>query len=219
MQANLAEVVYPFMDHAVELRDRLLAGEPVLVEMEQNMLKALLDPLAPELPGDFSMELTDPDEGEPEGLTRTAIRRALLCWIDEFLIDHTPQGRAWSAHALLPMLDGARDGARLFWDEARYAETRGDLDALETMYWCVMLGFRGELKADAERLAAWVARVRHNWEGPAPPLVMPAALEVTSLPAVPRERRGPYLGFSALLAFAVVAPWAVVVLLRAWPTF
>ncbi|MBI3824305.1 MAG: DotU family type IV/VI secretion system protein, partial [Planctomycetes bacterium] len=118
------------------------------------------------------------------------IRFALTCWLDERL----PSG--WIPSA---------DGWAKFWDEARYAETRSDLDALETMYLCVMLGFRGSWRHEAAQLASWEARVRARLAARASTWTMPAGLDSPRLERVDRDVPS-RLTYVALLIGALLVP-------------
>jgi type VI secretion system protein ImpK len=58
------------------------------------------------------------------------------------------------------MLYGTNDRAWRFWQLARRAETRPTTDGLEVFYLCVLLGFRGELRTQPEKLREWVDATR-----------------------------------------------------------
>ena len=112
------------------------------------------------------------------------IRYALACWLDEMLIELRPWVRDWwevrkLETKLYPPLN-ARE--RKFWQQARLAEERPHIDALEAYYLCVMLGFRGMYHNRPQDLQQWRQRVqprlvtalRQPWrDEPRPRLVQP----------------------------------------------
>src|SRR5438093_10813351 len=70
------------------------------------------------------------------------------------------------------------------WEQARKAESRSGTDALEAYYLTVMLGFRGDLRDNVDRLRSWTnnaqARISRGlgqeWATPAeldPPINVP----------------------------------------------
>ena len=149
MQARIADIVHPIIGRVLELRDRLEAGESPQWDDERLILRELLDALVPEDapthdagPEDFDLS----EHGAPEEqwrLTQTTIRYTLTCWLDEFLGEHSAWGPRWREQPLETEIYGTMPGNHKFWDEARYAETRGDRDTLEIAFWCVALGYRG----------------------------------------------------------------------------
>jgi type VI secretion system protein ImpK len=48
----------------------------------------------------------------------------------------------------------------MFWEQARLAEGRPHIDALEAYYLCVMLGFRGQYLGKPQDLQQWRQRVQ-----------------------------------------------------------
>lgn len=203
MQTSLADAVFAVLARGIGLRERVDAGAPLDWDAERAGLQAALAALAGPAgeAGDLDgeLDLVFSEHGSPEErarLTRTTLQYALWCWLDEWL---PPDWRP-------------REDARLtadagrFWDEARYAETRGDLDALEGMYLCVMLGFRGAWRNEPALLDAWVTRVRAKVAQDRPAWTMPASLAVPRLEPAPEDSPYRRLAYSALLTCALVGP-------------
>jgi len=103
------------------------------------------------------------------------IRYPIACWLDDtFIFDPdspwrsdegpvktemeapgvAPQQR-WKDHTFEWDLFRDRNRAEVFWEQARLAEKNGDIHALEVFYLCVLLGFRGELRNDVQKLQRW----------------------------------------------------------------
>src|SRR5262249_18566117 len=93
-----------------------------------------------------------------------ALRYALACWLDELFVDETEWGARWNERKLEVALFGTNDRAWRFWGEGRASGARNERGVLEVYYLCVQLGFRGELRGEAERLAAWAAVARNQIE-------------------------------------------------------
>ena len=113
--------------------------------------------------------------------TRAEVRYALACWLDEVFVLDPVWGSRWNEHKLEVSIFGTNDRAWMFWEKARLASGRTETDILEVYYLCVMLGFRGELREDPEKLQAWSVVARGQIEkGPgqgwaAPPELDPPA--------------------------------------------
>lgn len=97
---------------------------------------------------------------------------ALVCWIDEVLIDAPWEGRTWWPNNILEFEAFHSSVAfERFYHQAGKASTLDGKDALEVFYLCVVLGFRGfyrdpeaaALKAQAAglppNLEAWVRQM------------------------------------------------------------
>ncbi len=216
MRTAVAALVQPIFDAGISLRDRLEASEPLEWDRERALLKSLLARLQVEATEDENgFDFSMPDHpAEQSRLTRNTMRYALTCWLDDFLGYHSAWGLRWRQETLESELFLARASERKFWDEARYARTRGDVESLEVMYWCALLGYRGEWRSDPNRVAAWAARVRGIIEQQAQTWTMPASLAPS-----PHEMQPPAdllyrsMVFSVLLTVALTAPLA---LLLAW---
>jgi type VI secretion system protein ImpK len=168
MQEQIANLVYPVISYALRLKDRLERREEPDLDTEQASLKGLLltDMEARRLV-DFGGEASDNrsismtrmggDLGRRSADAFLGIRYALVCWLDEIFIVDSPWARQWNEQKLETALYGTNIRAELFWEQARRAESRPGSDALEVFFLCVMLGFRGELREDPDRLMAWVS--------------------------------------------------------------
>jgi type VI secretion system protein ImpK len=165
VREETAVLVHGVFRYGLDLKDRLARGEMPALATEQATLLRLLE--------------GDPDARRPSDPTAAGeIRYALVCWLDELFVDETEWGGRWNEHKMEVNLFGTNDRAWRFWEQARQAATRNDADVLEAFYLCVQLGFRGELRGDAERLAAWseVARGQID-QAPGQAWVAPPELE------------------------------------------
>jgi type VI secretion system protein ImpK len=149
MRDELAEPVYQILKKGFALIDeRRARGESVDIDQARNDLLALLN---------------DPRLTEA-GQDKSDARFALVCWLDEMLIDPsrpTPWGQEWSRRSLENHLYRSRERFHLFWDPGvRQAEARSSIDTLEVYYLCMLLGFRGDFGDRPEELRAGPARVQ-----------------------------------------------------------
>lgn len=216
MRDEIANLVHPVLSYGLELKQRLDADSPDLVQ-EQAALKALLlsDHEARRW-AEYGGE-NAPESSMLGGAVRATqserrpvehflgIRYALVCWLDEIFIDSRWRNE-WNERKLEDLY-GTNDRAWKFWDQARRAEGRAGTDSLEVFFLCVMLGFRGELRDQPERLRKWTdaalerVRRRQAQAWPAPP-------ELQAPTNVPPRR-----GRAAFERMLVI--WAAVVLLLA----
>ena len=145
MRDDIAEIIQLVIRTGFDLKERRERGEPVDVEEARSALLALLN---------------DPRLSEPSRDERGA-RFALVCWLDEIMIDSSDWGQKWSERSLERQLYETRERAHLFWDPGvRRAESRPGSDALEVYYLCFLLGFRGDYDNRPEDLRAWADRLR-----------------------------------------------------------
>jgi type VI secretion system protein ImpK len=170
MQDAVADLVFPTILRALELKERLDAGKELVFEVEQAALQGmLLTEAQARRVGPFGGEEEAEQGAPPPGWERAdegpgqvgprpalGIRYVLACWLDEFFINQTPWGAVWNERKLETALYSSNDRAWKFWEQARQSERRADADTLEVFYLCVMLGFRGELTAEPAALKAWV---------------------------------------------------------------
>lgn len=188
MREELANLVYPVLTRALDIKDRLARGDEPELHVEQVALKGLLQSDAearrvPDFGGEVDMDALR-GAGLFEGNARKEIfhgvRYALTCWLDEMFILDTPWEMAWNEQKLEMALYGTNDRAWKFWEQAHLAERRPDSDAVEAFYLCVMLGFRGTMGEEPEKLRAWATAIQGRiargqamaWEPP--PEVEPA---------------------------------------------
>jgi type VI protein secretion system component VasF len=164
MRNGIGNIVRSIIRQGLSLRDRLEAGEALDPAKEQAALIDMFAPLAHEEAWDAEeqdLDLADPRNREIRArLSEATIRYALAAWLDAFLVRYSLWGSTWYVHSLEAALYGNATHGKKFWQEARYAETRKDLDALEVLYWCVMLGFRGEGRELSEPTGVWASRIR-----------------------------------------------------------
>ena len=155
MHDDLNNRVHAILQHGIELKHRLLRGEPLVLDNEQAILKRLLQ-------SDEDAQSSPEFGGDPRGpATSTAgrflgVRYALVCWLDELFLTDTPWESRWNENKLELALYGTNDRAWRFWEQARLAETRPSNDVIAAFYLCVMLGFRGDLREEPDQLNAWV---------------------------------------------------------------
>jgi type VI secretion system protein ImpK len=181
MQETLASLVYPVFDYGIRLKERLEHNEQLDFDRERATLKGFLtnpDALrVPEFGGDAdTRSLVVSRRGTD---TFLGARYALVSWLDDVFILDSPWSRLWNERKLETELYGTNIRAELFWDQARRAESRATPDALEAYYLCVMLGFRGELADQPDKVEAWsaaalgrIARAQAQ-EWPMPPELEP----------------------------------------------
>lgn len=161
MREQIANLVYPTLSHGILIRDRLSRGERLDLTTEQATLKGLLrsDLEAKRISdfgseGDASMSVSRV-EGGRRSEAFFGIRYALVCWLDELFIVDSPWTEEWNERKLETTLYGTNDRAWKFWEQAKQADARSGADALEVFYLCVMLGFRGEMRGQADKLQSW----------------------------------------------------------------
>jgi type VI secretion system protein ImpK len=220
MRDEYANLVHPVFTYALRLRERLRRHEQVTFDSEQMALKGLLmSEHEARRWTEFGGAGPSHGHGESLSMTRTSgagrrsadhflgIRYALACWLDETFIIDSPWATLWNERSLETALYNSRDRAWMFWDQARLAEGRPGSDALEVFYLCVMLGFRGELRDDPDRLKRWTdaigARIarEQSKEWPQPP-----ELEVPSNvpPLYGRERFQRMVVVAAVVTLSVI---------------
>jgi type VI secretion system protein ImpK len=226
MQEELANLVYPVISRALDLKDRLARGELAHLDAEQAALKGLL---LTELEARRWVDFGGEEERAPSRAVRPhgteeqperpatflGARYALVCWLDELFIVHSVWGEEWNERKLEVALYGSNERAWKFWEQARLAETRPTTDALEAFFLAVTLGFRGELRDQHERLRAWVvanqARLTRvgpdDW--PHPPELDPP-VNVPPLRGRDRLGRAFYFGGLALLVVLPIVVFSLV---------
>ncbi len=173
MRKTLANLVHPLLHFGLDLKDRLERGERPDFAVERAVLKGMLLTESEGRPQtDFSgedggigippitTESTAADAGPRRSDRFLGVRYALVCWLDELFVLESPWGQQWNEQKLEAELYGTNDRAWRFWEQARRAESRPEKDALEVFYLCVMLGFRGELREQPDRLRTWAAAAR-----------------------------------------------------------
>jgi type VI secretion system protein ImpK len=212
MRAEIANLVYPVIRHALGLKDRLQAGEEPGLDAEQAIFRSLL--LADKdacCSSDYGGDTPGADAGRFLGG-----RYGLVCWLDELFGSLPGWGPRWRACKLELALYGTDEGAWAYWDQARLALARDSHDALEVYFLCVMLGFRGIQRTEPARLRTWVAEARmllnrsHDNPWPDPPMLEPRA---DARPLAARERLHK-LVLAGALAFLIAIPVTVFLAVR-----
>jgi type VI secretion system protein ImpK len=181
MNEQFGNVVYPVIQKALDLKDRLDRGESADFDAEHRRLLEQIraDGEARRL-SDYSG-----DSGAFLGA-----RYALACWVDELMIVHTPSpwSERWAGAVLEYALFGTRDRAFKFWDQLRIALKRPDApraavapgpDALETFFLCIVLGYRGRHRDDPAEVRAYVEEIRPQF-GKVTPWIPPRDLGVVT---------------------------------------
>jgi type VI secretion system protein ImpK len=211
MREEIAKVIHPVLSHGLDLRDRVLRGEKVVLDREQQTLTRLLRP---------AIEAKVwPDYGGSDGRF-LGTRYALTCWLDELFLNEdfydTTWGREWNDKKLEVSLYGTNDRAWNFWFQAELAEAEG-LDAQEVFYLCVMLGFRGEGEKKPVDLDSWREQMEAKLERP--PAEQPGLkVELNARPRRARDRLR-YVLLGVLAVLAVLIPTATFYIVSNWGNF
>jgi len=221
MQATFADLVHPILNAGISLRNRLDACEPCQWDVERAALKRLLARLQTDLQPDgaadteIAVDFTQADDPAAQrNLTLETMRFALISWLDEFLGQHSSWGVRWRDETLEVDFYGSRTAHAKFWEEARYAETRGDFESLEVMYLCVMLGYRGDWRTKAAQIEAWSKRTLALLQSQDVEKPTPACLAISPADArVPSDVPYRWLAFVGVLSLTLSAP---ITLLACW---
>ncbi len=195
MREEIADKVYPTLEYGLKLRERLQRGDRLEMDQEQARLRGLLQT--------SQAAMHWPDYGG-DGDQFLGMRYALTCWLDEIFILGSRWSAEWNERSLEVALYQMRNRSFAFWDQARIAEARSEMDALEVFYLCVMLGFRGDYRERPQELLEWRDNVEAQigqrraarWPGQ-PPELPP----VTNVPPLLGQQR---LRTSLLVLGAVV---------------
>jgi type VI secretion system protein ImpK len=166
MTDSFAEAVGRVILGATELEEQLRgggAGMDSSLEAVRGRLVRLVDGFARDA-------RRSPGREEDYELARCA----LVCWLDEVFTVHCPwpSQQAFRARCLElqypevhiqrgrkpPEVRRPVEGPTLFYEMAEVARRRPEVDAIETYYLCVALGFKGRLLDEDER-RAWLDEV------------------------------------------------------------
>jgi type VI secretion system protein ImpK len=129
MTPRFAAAVDPIFLHVLGLLDRIAKGESGHVQEERASIRALLDQAGAKAGAGQQWELA---------------RYALVCWIDEVLLEAPWDGHEWWNNNVLEVeVFKMREAAEKFFFDAKEAAGLPQRDALEVFYVCVILGFRG----------------------------------------------------------------------------
>src|SRR5262245_9362442 len=129
MRDEIANLVHPVLRRALDLRQRLLAGEEPSFEVEQAALINLLGgehesrrllEYGGELRGEVRAQ-----EGQEGYATSSShflgARYALVSWLDELFIIDSPWSQRWNEYKLEVRLYSSNDRAWKFWEQAKLA--------------------------------------------------------------------------------------------------
>jgi len=182
MRDDLARQTYDILLHGLKLRDRVAAGDRPHLGTEQAKLKSMLGSKQSPAPWGGGADPTRSYSSESSPDFR-GIRYALTCWLDEILIE--AGWREWDNNKLEQQIYEANLRYSNFWTQARLAEASpGASAAMEAFLLCVLLGFRGEMEKEPDKLREWVQttrkRVTHGLGKELPSL--PEKAPVTDVP-------------------------------------
>ena len=152
MRDDLANQLHDVILHGLKLRDRVAGGDRPHLGTEQAKLKGMLG--SANSPAPWGSE-SDPTASIGTGQSDRGflgMRYALACWLDEILID--AGWREWDENKLESALYRTNIRYSNFWNQARLADAiPSGIDAQEVFLLCVLLGFRGEMGEQPEKLA------------------------------------------------------------------
>jgi type VI secretion system protein ImpK len=168
MNKPFGNVVFPVIASALDLKDRLDRGEirenemNSRIETEQRKLLELL-----RADGEIRRQV----DYSGDGGVFLGARYALCCWIDELFIVHThaPWSDLWKERILELAVFGLGNSAWKFWEQLdvvlKHPNTprpsvAPGLDALETFFLCVTLGFRGKYLDDPAKVREYIEEMR-----------------------------------------------------------
>jgi type VI secretion system protein ImpK len=223
MRNELAERVYPVFPYAFALSQRLRQGEQPSLGVEQSVFLGLLgvgseDRVLMDYDDDRAVAFsTGPAANDQTSAVFLGARYALVCWLDELFVLDAPWSEQWNEHKLEVSLYASNDRAWRFWNQAKLAASRGLVDVLEVYYLCAMLGFRGEMRDQPEKLREWFEvagqQIRHaqsrRWDSPL------ALLPLDRVPVLRGRRDLRVLLTAASLSVFLLIPVVILLLLRA----
>jgi type VI secretion system protein ImpK len=208
MNDKLAAIVYPVLRAGLSLKDDVLRGVPgnalpeAKLRVRRDEIRGMLKTA--------NEALRDPDYGG-DGQVFNGARYALTVWLDEMFVKDVPVGSVcqefWTRSLLETALYNMAEGGHAFWEQAEMAERLGHTDALEVYYLCVLLGFRGDRRGQADLVRQWRQEVEaqlnvSNKQWPEEPMsIVPGANEPPPLGARGRLQSAI---LRLLLAFAVL---------------
>jgi type VI secretion system protein ImpK len=207
MQEELNDLVHSILQHGIQLKNRLMRGETLLLENEQAILKRMLltDADSQRWPGYGGDTATD---RSTTGSRFLGIRYALVCWLDEIFLVDSRWDTLWNETKLELALYGTNDRGWRFWEQARLAEARQGTEALSAFFLCVMLGFRGEMGEHPDQLQAWAESCgRRLTQGDRPQWIRPPELiPVTNVPPLQGREALRRMVFSGATLLLVLFP-------------
>lgn len=216
MRDEIASLVYPVLTHGLNLKARLARGERPNLLTEQAALKGLL--------GSATQAAPWGSDGAPIHMSTAGrgaflgIRYALTCWLDEIMVESS-WGHEWNEQKLEQALYHSNLRYEKFWEQANLAEAMPGSDAHEAFLLCVLLGFRGKLGEEPDRLRSWVENARTRigkTQGGAAPAVPEGVMEanVPVLPWVDRYAQMVKVCSIGLLCLVPIVAFLLMVMLR-----
>jgi type VI protein secretion system component VasF len=161
MRDEFTRQLYDVLLHGLKLRDRVAGGSRPELLTEQARLKSMLGSSQSPAPWGGGSDPNRSISGSASGGDFLGIRYALTCWLDEILIE--AGWREWDENKLENALYRTNIRYSNFWQQARLAEASpAAAEALEAFLLCALLGFRGELGENPERLKEWVQSTRRR---------------------------------------------------------
>jgi type VI secretion system protein ImpK len=160
MTSTFCELVHPVIASALDLKDRLDNKETPDLDAEHRRLLERL-----RATGDVRQQ----SDYAGDGTVFLGARYALACWIDELFIVHSAWAEPWSNRPFEVALYGTRERAGKFWDQADLVLRRPNsprapiapgLDAMETFFLCIVLGFRGRYLENPRKVHEYVEEMR-----------------------------------------------------------
>lgn len=172
MKETISNLVHPVLGYGLRLKEQLEKNESPDFAKAQAEIKALLYSDDARRSNEFIGEASDSSmlsRGSSGTSSRRAgqdqflgIRYVLACWLDEIFIVDSPWDADWNERKIEEQLYGTNDRAWMFWDQAKQAEARPGADALEVMFLSLMLGFRGDLRDEYDKLQSWADATRNR---------------------------------------------------------
>ena len=175
MTPSFTQLVYPLITYALDLKEQLEKGATPVPDFESAQ-RELLTRLRSEV------EARRFADYGGDGAAFLGARYALTCWLDEIFIAHSPWSSIWNDRKLEVKLYGTNERAWKFWDQvdivlrkptAERALTTPGLDAVETVFLCIVLGFRGKYLENPSRIRDYLDEMRpqitrgESWQPPA----------------------------------------------------
>jgi type VI secretion system protein ImpK len=159
VREDFANQLHDILLHGLKLRDRVATGDRPHLGTEQAKLKGMLG--SANSPAPWGGE-SDPTASIGTGQGDRGflgMRYALTCWLDEILIE--AGWREWDENKLESALYRTNIRYSNFWNQARLADAiPAAVDAQEVFLLCVLLGFRGEMGEQPDKLRDWVSSTR-----------------------------------------------------------
>jgi type VI secretion system protein ImpK len=168
MNESFGKVVYPVINTALKLKAELDANKIKDSDVESRIDKAQRDLVELLRAGG---EIRGQVDYTGDGGVFLGARYALACWIDELFNVHAPALWAdrWKERILEVDLFGHGDSAWRFWEQLDIVlrhpnvprpSVAPGLDAMETFFLCVALGFRGKYLDEPAKVREYLDEMR-----------------------------------------------------------